>query len=76
MTPSSSIGSAMHCVRICGSALTVRMLSGGDLIIEGGADVAGKGRMLRKSAEAIEGRFIVDRLHVRPETPMEDGVIR
>ena len=31
---------------------------------------------LRKAAEVIEGRFIVDRLHVRPATPMEDGAIR
>ena len=55
---------------------TVLTLSGGDLVIEGVADVAVKGRMLRKAAEAIEGRFIVDRLHVRPAIPMEDGVIR
>jgi osmotically-inducible protein OsmY len=55
----------------------VLSLSGGDLVIEGEvADVAVKRRALRKAAEVIEGRFIVDRLHVRPATPMEDGAIR
>ena len=44
----------------------VLTLSGGDLVIEGVTDVAVKGRMLRKAAEAIESRFIVGRLHVRP----------
>ena len=55
----------------------VLSLSGGDLVIEGEvADVAVKRRALRKAAEVIEGRFIVDRLHVRPATPMEDGARR
>lgn len=52
-------------------------LSGDDLIVEGEvADVSIKRRALRKAAEVIEGRFIVDRLHVRPATPMQDGAIR
>jgi len=47
----------------------VLSLSGGDLVIEGEvADVAVKRRALRKAAEVIVGRFIVDRLHVRPAT--------
>ena len=55
----------------------VLSLSGGDLAIEGEvADVAVKRRALRKAAEVIEGRFIVDRLHVRPATPMEDRARR
>jgi osmotically-inducible protein OsmY len=55
----------------------VLTLSRGDLVIEGEvADVSVKRRVLRKAAEAIAGRFIVDRLHVRPATPMEDGAIR
>ena len=40
------------------------------------ADVAIKRRALRIDAEVIDDRFIVDRLHVRPATPMEDGAIR
>lgn len=52
-------------------------LSDGDLVIEGElADVAAKRRALRKAAEVIEGRFIVDRLHGRPAVPMADGMIR
>jgi osmotically-inducible protein OsmY len=52
-------------------------LSNGDLVMEGEvADVSAKRRALRKAAEAIQGRFIVDRLHVRPAVPMEDGEIR
>jgi hypothetical protein len=51
--------------------------SNGDLVMEGEvADLSAKRRALRKAAEAIQGRFIVDRLHVRPAVPMEDGEIR
>ena len=53
------------------------MLSNGDLVMEGElADVSAKRRALRKVAETIRGRFIVDRLHVRPAVAMEDGEIR
>ena len=53
------------------------LLSHGDLVMEGEvADVSAKRQALRKAAEAIQGRFIVDRLHVRPAVPMEDGEIR
>jgi osmotically-inducible protein OsmY len=53
------------------------MLSNGDLVMEGElADVSAKRRALRKVAESIRGRFIVDRLHVRPAVAMEDGEIR
>lgn len=49
----------------------------GDLVMEGEvADVSAKRRALRKAAEAIQGRFIIDRLHVRPAVAMEDGEIR
>ena len=49
-------------------------LSNGDLVMEGElADVSAKRRALRKVAESIRGRFIVDRLHVRPAVAMEDG---
>jgi osmotically-inducible protein OsmY len=52
-------------------------LSKGDLVMEGEvADVSAKRRALRKTAEAVQGRFIVDRLHVRPAVHMEDGEIR
>jgi osmotically-inducible protein OsmY len=52
-------------------------LADGDLVIEGEvADVSTKRRALRKAAAAIEGRSIVDRLHVRPATPMADSEIR
>jgi osmotically-inducible protein OsmY len=55
----------------------VLTLSNGDLVIEGEvAAVSAKRRALRRAAEAIAGRFIVDRLHVRPATPMQDGAIR
>ena len=55
----------------------VLTLSDGDLVIEGEvADVSAKRRALRRAAAAIAGRFIVDRLHVRPATPMQDGPIR
>lgn len=55
----------------------VLALSRGDLVIEGEvADVSTKRRALRRAAEVIAGRFIVDRLHVRPATPMPDGAIR
>jgi osmotically-inducible protein OsmY len=55
----------------------VLALSDGDLVIEGEvADVSVKRRLLRKAAGAIEGRSIVDRLHVRPATPTADGAIR
>jgi osmotically-inducible protein OsmY len=55
----------------------VLTLSDGNPVIEGElADVAAKRRALRKVAEIIEGGFIIDRLHIRPATPMEDGTIR
>jgi osmotically-inducible protein OsmY len=56
---------------------SIVLISDGDLVIEGEvADVAIKRRVLRRAAAAIEDRFIVDRLHVRPATPTEDGAIR
>jgi osmotically-inducible protein OsmY len=52
-------------------------LSNGDLVMEGEvADVSAKRRALRKAAAAIQGRSIVDRLHVRPAVAMQDGEIR
>jgi osmotically-inducible protein OsmY len=52
-------------------------LSNGDVVMEGEVDdVNAKRRALRMAAEVIEGRFIIDRLHVRPAVPMEDGEIR
>jgi osmotically-inducible protein OsmY len=52
-------------------------LSNGDLVMEGEvADVSAKRRALQKAAEAIQGRSIVDRLHVRPAVAMQDGEIR
>jgi osmotically-inducible protein OsmY len=55
----------------------VLALSDGNLVIEGElADVAAKRRALRRIAEIIAGGFIIDRLHIRPATPMEDGTIR
>jgi osmotically-inducible protein OsmY len=52
-------------------------LSDSHLVMEGEvADVGTKRRALRKAAGAIQGRSIVDRLHVRPAVPMEDGEIR
>jgi len=51
-------------------------LSDGTLLIDGEvADVAIKRRTLRKVAAAVTPRPIIDRLHVRPATPMADGMI-
>jgi osmotically-inducible protein OsmY len=57
-------------------ASTVLALSDGALLIDGEvADVAEKRRTLRKTAGLVAPRPIIDRLHVRPATPMEDGTI-
>lgn len=54
----------------------VLALSDGSLLIDGEvADVSVKRRMLRKAAAVVMPRPIIDRLHVRPATPMEDGMI-
>ena len=51
-------------------------LSDGAFLLEGEvADVAVKRRALRKAAAMIAPRPIIDRLHVRPAQPMEDGMI-
>lgn len=55
----------------------VLAISNGDLVLEGDlADVGVKRRVLRRAASVFQGRGIVDRLHVRPAAPMEDGMIR
>jgi hypothetical protein len=52
-------------------------LSDGDFVMEGEvADTGAKRRALRRAAEAIHGRAIIDRLHDRVAVPMEDGEIR
>lgn len=57
-------------------ASIVLALSDGSLLIDGEvSDVSVKRRMLRKAATAVAPRSIIDRLHVRPATPMEDGMI-
>jgi len=57
-------------------ASIVLALSDGALLIDGEvADVSVKRRTLRKAAAVIAPRPIIDRLHVRPATPMEDGMI-
>lgn len=57
-------------------ASMVLALSDGSLLIDGEVDsVCVKRRMLRKAAAAVTPRSIIDRLHVRPATPMEDGMI-
>ena len=54
----------------------VLTLSDGALLVEGEvADVSIKRRMLRTAAAVIAPRPIIDRLHVRPAQPMEDGMI-
>jgi osmotically-inducible protein OsmY len=55
----------------------VLAISDGDLVMEGELlDVAVKRRALRAAASVIEGRSIVDRLHLRPAERMADGMIR
>ncbi len=57
-------------------ASAVLALSDGSLLIAGEvADVAAKRRTLRLAAAVVAPRPIIDRLHVRPATPMEDGMI-
>jgi osmotically-inducible protein OsmY len=57
-------------------ASPVLALSNGSLLIDGEvADVSVKRRLLRKAAAAVAPRAIIDRLHVRPATTMEDGMI-
>jgi osmotically-inducible protein OsmY len=54
----------------------VLALSDGALLIDGEvADVSIKRRVLRTAAKVIAPRPIIDRLHVRPAQPMEDGMI-
>ena len=57
-------------------ASIVLRLSDGALMIDGEvADVAVKRRTLCKAAAAVAPQPIIDRLHVRPATPMADGMI-
>jgi osmotically-inducible protein OsmY len=54
----------------------VLALSDGSLLIDGEvADVSVKRRLLRTAAAVVAPRAIIDCLHVRPATPMEDGMI-
>jgi osmotically-inducible protein OsmY len=57
-------------------ASIVLALSDGALLVDGEVpDVSVKRRALRAAAAVIAPRPIIDRLHVRPATPMEDGMI-
>jgi len=57
-------------------ASMVLALSDGSLLIDGEVgDVSIKRRLLRIAAAAVAPRPIIDRVHVRPATPMEDGMI-
>jgi hypothetical protein len=57
-------------------ASIVLALSDGSLLIDGEvADVSVKRRLLRSAAAMVAPRGIIDRLRVRPATPMEDGMI-
>ena len=57
-------------------ASIVLALSDGLLLIDGEvADVSVKRRLLRSAAALVAPRGIIDRLRVRPATPMEDGMI-
>jgi osmotically-inducible protein OsmY len=57
-------------------ASIVLALSDGSLLVAGEvADLSVKRRLLRAAAAAVTPRPIIDRLHVRPATPMEDGMI-
>ncbi len=54
----------------------VLALSDGALVVEGELpDVSIKRRTLRAAAAVVAPRPIIDRLHVRPATPMENGMI-
>ena len=57
-------------------ASIVLALSDGALLIDGEvADVSVKRRTLRKAAAVVAPRPIIDRLHVQPAAPMQDGMI-
>ncbi len=57
-------------------AAIVLCLSDGSLLIDGEvAAVSLKRGILRKAAAVVAPRPIIDRLHVRPATPMADGMI-
>jgi osmotically-inducible protein OsmY len=57
-------------------ASVVLALSDGSLLVDGEvADVSVKRGLLRVAAATVTPHPIIDRLHVRPATPMEDGMI-
>ncbi len=57
-------------------ASIVLALTDGALLIDGEVtDVSVKRRTLRKAAAVVAPRPIIDRLHVRPAQPMQDGMI-
>jgi len=57
-------------------ASIVLVLSDGSLLIDGEvADVSVKRRLLRIAAGVVTPRPIIDRLHVKPAQPMQDGMI-
>jgi osmotically-inducible protein OsmY len=58
------------------AASIVLALSEGALLVDGEvADVSVKRRTLRTAAAVVAPRPVIDRLHVRPAQPMEDGMI-